>query len=140
MKTTTTAGLTHPGARKSLDTVGTCVTLFGAVSAIVLGTVAVMAATGHQVTAFMWIRAAILLAAAPLLHRMAGRAAQGSYKDFDRLRTLSSIAPVAIIAVDLIPGLCPPWYTVLQGLSAAALIAVAVLARGAALRTAFPKE
>jgi hypothetical protein len=38
--------------------------------------------------------------------------------------------------VDLVPGLRPAWYAVLQGLSALSPAAVAVLVRGAALRTA----
>ncbi|YCK35414.1 hypothetical protein ACNF49_15410 [Actinomadura sp. ATCC 39365] len=75
---------------------------------------------------------------APLIHRMTGRAAEGSYKAFDRVRTLSTVVPIAIIGVDLIPGLCPAWYAVLQGLSALALAGVAVITRGAALRAAFP--
>lgn len=114
------------------------IALFGAVSAIVLAVVAVMAFTGHEVTSFMWVRAAILLAIAPVIHRLAARAAAGSAKAFDRLRTLSTVMPIAIIGVDLIPGLCPAWYAVLQGLSGLALVAVAVLTRGSALRAAFP--
>ncbi|KAA2258686.1 hypothetical protein F0L68_22875 [Solihabitans fulvus] len=140
MATTTT---TQPGdsrTQAAFDTVRKCVTLFGAVGAIVLGTVAVMAFTGHEATPFMWIRGAILLAVAPLIYRMVVRASQGSYKAFDRVRTLSTIAPIAIIGVDLIPGICPPWYAVLQGLSTLALVGVAVTTRGSALSAAFPKQ
>ncbi|MGW2370946.1 hypothetical protein [Kitasatospora sp. NPDC001683] len=124
----------------AFSTVKKYVTLFGAVSAIVLGTVAVMAFTGHGTTAFLWIRAVILLAVAPVIHRMITRAANGSYRSFDRVRTLSTIAPIAIVGVDLIPGLCPAWYAVLQGLSALALVGVAVLTRRAPLTTAFPEQ
>jgi hypothetical protein len=95
-----------------------------------------MAFTGHTATSFMWVRSAILLVCAPLIHRMAAQASQGSAKAFDRVRTLSTITPIAIIGVDLIPGLCPAWYTVLQGLSALALLAVAFITRSAA----FPKK
>ncbi|RKT16676.1 hypothetical protein BX285_1023 [Streptomyces sp. 1114.5] len=129
MATTTTT-------RDGFTTVKKCILLFGAAGAVVLGTVAVMAATGHEASSFMWFRGAILLALTPLLHRMAGRAAGGSYRDFDRLRTVSTIMPIALIGVDLIPGLCPPWYAVLQGLSALALVAVAVLTR----TSAFPRQ
>ncbi|MFE4513593.1 hypothetical protein ACFRMQ_05230 [Kitasatospora sp. NPDC056783] len=136
---TDTAGqLDGARTRGTLDTVRTCVTLFGAIGAIVLGTVAVMAFTGHQATSFMWIRGAILFLATFLLHRYADRAARGDHRGFERLRTLSTVMPIAIIAVDLVPGLCPPWYAVVQGLSALALAAVAFLTRGAALSAAFP--
>ncbi|MFD0278336.1 hypothetical protein ACFVHB_31125 [Kitasatospora sp. NPDC127111] len=136
--TTATAQLGDSRTQDAFDTVKKCITLFGAVGAIVLGTVAVMAFTGHEASPFMWIRGAILFLVAFLLHRFTVRAAQGSYKAFDRLRTLSTIMPIAIIGVDLIPGLCPAWYAVIQGLSALALIGVAVITRGSALSAAFP--
>ncbi|MFI9593905.1 hypothetical protein [Nonomuraea sp. NPDC052265] len=138
--TATTTGLGDARAQEAFATVKKCVTLFGAVGAVVLGVVAVMAFTGQEASAFMWIRGAILLAVAPLLHRMTVRASQGSYKAFDRVRTLSAVLPIAIIGVDLIPGLCPAWYAVLQGLSALPLAGVAFVTRGAALRAAFPGE
>jgi hypothetical protein len=134
MATTATAQLDE-----AFSTAKKCVTLYGAISAIVLAMVAAMASTGHQTTTFMWIRAAILLALAPLIHRLTTRAAAGSHQAFDRVRTLSTVMPIAIISVDLIPGLCPAWYAVLQGLSALALVGVAVLTWGAAMRAAFPK-
>ncbi|QKW24532.1 hypothetical protein HUT16_28285 [Kitasatospora sp. NA04385] len=136
--TGTAAGPADARTGEVLDTVRTCLTLFGAVGAIVLATVAVMAATGHQTSAFMWVRGAILFLATFLLHRYLGRARAGDAKAFDRLRTLSVVSPIAVIGVDLVPGLCPAWYAVLQGLSALALVGVAFLTRGAVLRAAFP--
>jgi hypothetical protein len=115
--------------RTDFDTVKKCVTLFGIVGAITLGTVAVMAVIGQPATSFMWVRAAILLAAAPVLQRMAVRAARGERRAFARLRTLTVILPIAIVAVDLIPGVCPMWYAAMQGISALALVGAAVLLR-----------
>ncbi|WP_034089545.1 hypothetical protein [Streptacidiphilus albus] len=126
--------------RDAFANVRKCVSLFGAVSAIVLGTVAAMALTHHQATSFMWVRGGILLAVAPLLRRYVTKASEGSYQAFDRVRTLATIMPVALVAVDLVPGLCPAWYAVLQGLSALALVAVAVITRGTALKAAFPEK
>ncbi|WP_327090215.1 hypothetical protein OIE66_06225 [Nonomuraea sp. NBC_01738] len=125
----TTTATAHLG---TFATVKKCIALYGAVNAIVLGVVAVMAFTGHEATSFMWVRGAILLAVTPLIHRLAVRASEGSAKALDRLRTLSAVLPIAIIGVDLIPGLCPAWYAVLQGLSALALAGVAFLTRGSA--------
>ncbi|MEU8323541.1 hypothetical protein AB0C33_34690 [Nonomuraea sp. NPDC048881] len=136
--TTATTALGDARAQEALATVKKCVTLFGAVGVIVLGVVAVMAFTGGEASGFMWVRGVVLVAMAALIHRMTVRAAEGSYKAFDRVRTLSTVMPIAIIGVDLIPGLCPAWYAVLQGLSALALAGVAVITRGAALRAAFP--
>ncbi|MEV4253269.1 hypothetical protein AB0J52_08860 [Spirillospora sp. NPDC049652] len=126
--------------KDAFDAVNKYVTLFGAIGAITLGTVAVMALSGQNTNPFMWIRAVILFLAAFMLHRFTAEAARGVRKSFDRLRTLSVILPIAIVGVDLIPGVCPAWYTVLQGLSALALVAVAVLTRTRSLRAAAPAE
>ncbi|MGA5816851.1 hypothetical protein ACPC54_03145 [Kitasatospora sp. NPDC094028] len=134
------AGLRTSPAREAFDDVKKYITLFGVVSTIVLGTVAVMAFTHHHVTSFMWVRGGILLAITPLLHRYVTEASEGSYRAFDRVRTLATIMPIALIGVDLIPGLCPSWYAVLQGLSALALVAVAFITRGAALSAVFPRR
>ncbi|MEU9060671.1 hypothetical protein AB0D13_17925 [Streptomyces sp. NPDC048430] len=48
--------------------------------------------------------------------------------------------PVAIIGVDLIPGVCPPWYAVTHVVCMLPVIRVALLTRGSALRAAFPRS
>ncbi|MFI6183805.1 hypothetical protein ACIA8R_50310 [Nonomuraea sp. NPDC051191] len=138
LTTTATAPLGEARTQDAFATIKKCVTLFGVVGVIVLGVVAVTTFAGQEASAFMWIRGVILVAVAPLIHRMTVRASQGSYKDFARVRTLSATLPIAIVAVDLIPGLCPAWYAVLQGLSAPALGGVALITRGSSLRAAFP--
>lgn len=138
----TTAGTADFGSSRTQEAFNELkkyVGLFGAVSAIVFVTVAVVAFTGHTTTTFMWVRAGVLLVLAPVLSRMTARASQGSRSSFERVRTLSVILPIAIIGVDLIPGLCPVWYAVMQGLSALGLIGAAVITRGSVLRVAFPK-
>ncbi|MFJ9775653.1 hypothetical protein ACIRVF_31145 [Kitasatospora sp. NPDC101157] len=140
MAITATANLGNSRTHEVFATAKKCVALFGAIGLITLATVVVMASTGHATTPFMWIRGVIFPALAPVLLRLAGRAAEGSYKAFDRIRTLSTVMPIAVIAVDLIPGICPAWYAVLQGLSALALVPVAVLTRTKAVATAFPKQ
>jgi hypothetical protein len=57
-------------------------------------------------------------------------------RSFDRLETLTAIMPIAIIGVDLVPGICPTWYVMMQGLGALPLIAVAIFTRG---RAVYPK-
>jgi hypothetical protein len=127
-----------PRTQEAFDTVKKCIKLYGLISAITLGTVAALTLTHHQTTLFQWIRATILLAISPLLYRLATRAAQGTRPSLDRLQTLTTIMPIAIIGVDLIPGLCPAWYTTTQAISALPLIAVTILTRQ--LRTTSPKQ
>ncbi|MFG2721855.1 hypothetical protein ACGFW5_26745 [Streptomyces sp. NPDC048416] len=126
--------------RETTSTLRKGIALYGCVSAIVLATVAVMAVLGQSVTSFMWVRSLILLAVTALIHRMALDVATGSRRAYDRLSTLTVVLPIAIVGVDLVPGLCPPWFAVMQGLSALALVHAAVTIRGGALRTVFPKS
>ncbi|GAA1660552.1 hypothetical protein GCM10009765_07560 [Fodinicola feengrottensis] len=116
------------------------ITLYGVVSAIVLGAAAALTFFVDQpASAFMRIRGGILLAVAPLLVHWASQAAQDNQKSFERLRTVTSIMPIAVIGVDLIPGMCPTGYAVMQGISVLPLIGVAVMVRGPQLRAAFGK-
>jgi hypothetical protein len=118
----------------ALSLVRKLVVIYGVVSVLVLATVAAVV-TGHgSVSQFMWIRAGILLAAAPLIYLLAVRADRGETGSLDRLRKVSIVLPIAIVVVDLIPGMCPVWYTALQAGSALALGAVALLTRTGSLR------
>jgi hypothetical protein len=136
----TATAATTAAAQEAFDTIRKCVALFGAISAIVLGTAAVLAFTRHTVNPFMWVRGGIMIAVAPMLLRYVAEAQNGSRESFDRVRTLATIVPIALIGVDLIPGLCPAWYAAMQGLSALALAGVAVVMRRSPLRAAFPKK
>lgn len=98
-----------------------------------------VAATGHSVNTFMWVRAVLLPVTAYVLLRLTAAAADGSRRAFERVSTVAVIMPVAIIGVDLIPGVCPPWYAAPQALCMLPVIRVAFLTRGAALKAAFPK-
>lgn len=115
------------------ETAKKCIGIFSVVCVIVLSTVIVDAVLHGPVSTFMWVRSGILLAVAPLLHRLAVRASQGSRPSLDRLRTVTTVLPIAIVVIDLIPGVCPGWYAALQGISALSLIAVAVITRRRAL-------
>jgi hypothetical protein len=121
-------------------TVRKCIVIFGVASAVVLATVAATALAGGVVNTFMWVRAGVLLLAAPLSYRWAVRASRGAGQKVERLRTASTILPVAIVVVDLIPGVCPVWYAGMQAVSAVPLVAVAVLTRRRVVKAAFGPE
>jgi hypothetical protein len=121
---------------RAFATIKKLVIIYGVICGLVLATVAA-AVIGHgTVSAFMWIRAGILLLAAPLIYIWATRAGRRENRSLDRLRTVSLVLPIAIVAVDVIPGMCPGWYAWMQAGSALALVAVAVLARSGSLRSA----
>lgn len=103
-------------------------------SACALVAVVAVASAGQPVNTFMWVRAVLLPVVAVLMHRMAVAAARGSRRAAERVRTLAVVMPVAIVAVDLIPGVCPPWYTATQIVCMLPVIRVAFLTRTAAPR------
>ncbi|WP_329522192.1 hypothetical protein [Spirillospora sp. NBC_01491] len=113
--------------------------IYGALSAAALLAVVVVASSGHMVNTFMWVRAALLPVAAVLIHRLPLSAALGSRRAFDRVSALAVIMPIAIIGVDLIPGICPLWYAVMQVVCMLPVIRVAFIIRGSAPRAVFPK-
>ncbi|MGK5551889.1 hypothetical protein ACSNOI_09775 [Actinomadura kijaniata] len=134
-----TARLDDPRIRKSFDTARRCVTVYGVVCAVTLATVAALALGGGTTTTFMWVRAVILLAAAPVLHRMVTRAARGARRSFERVRAVAVILPIAIVGVDLVPGVCPAWYAAMQAVGALPLAGVAFLVNRPGPRAAFPR-
>ncbi|MEU6825539.1 hypothetical protein ABZ921_33420 [Streptomyces atriruber] len=120
--------------REALARAENSIKVYVALSAVALLAVVAVAGAGQQVNTFMWVRAVLLPVVAVLLHRMTGAASRGSRRAFERLRTLAVVMPVAIIAVDLIPGVCPPWYTVTQTVCMLPVIRVAFLTRSPAPR------
>ncbi|WP_330452542.1 MULTISPECIES: hypothetical protein [unclassified Streptomyces] len=135
----TTKTNTQSGTLKALAPARLSITLYGALAGAALLAVIAVAATGHSVNTFMWVRAVLLPVTAYVLLRLTAAAADGSRRAFERVSTVAVIMPVAIIGVDLIPGVCPPWYAAPQALCMLPVIRVAFLTRGAALKAAFPK-
>ncbi|GLZ75409.1 hypothetical protein Afil01_02160 [Actinorhabdospora filicis] len=94
--------------------------IHGALSA---GVLALVATGGDDVTGFMWGRSIALIIVAALLFRLAG----GTERARARLATVAVIMPIAIVGVDLIPGLCPWWYTAAQTVSVLPIVAMAIV-------------
>jgi hypothetical protein len=122
----------HPATTATLDQAAKWARVFGAWNTVVLVIVIASAIAGAAPSAFMWVRAGILVAAAPVLVRLARKASRAGGTALERLRATAGILPVAVIAVDAIPGVAPLWYAVLQGIGALLLVPVAVIAWRAA--------
>ncbi|RJL35337.1 hypothetical protein [Bailinhaonella thermotolerans] len=138
--TTPGARLGGPRLQRAFGTAKNSVKIYGALSSLALLAVIVVASAGHLVNTFMWVRAVLLPLVAVLLYRLTVSASRGSRRAFERVNALAVIMPIAIIGVDLIPGICPPWYAVTQVVCMLPIIRVAFLTRGPALRAAFPKR
>ncbi|MEE4419308.1 hypothetical protein [Streptomyces bugieae] len=137
--TAATAHLHPPRTRRAFGTAKKLVAAYGALSAAVLITVAVLALTGHQVTSFMWGRSGGVLASAAVIYWMTVLAARGTRWAYLRVRILSVLMPIVIVGIDMIPGVCPLWFALIQAVSAVPLAAAAFLSNGSQLRAAFPK-
>ncbi|WP_197085010.1 hypothetical protein [Saccharothrix sp. ST-888] len=72
------AHLHHPLTRRAFGKVEVLIAACGALSAVVLGTVVVLASTGHEVTSFMWGRASGVLASAVVTYWLTVLAARGA--------------------------------------------------------------
>ncbi|MGP3973356.1 hypothetical protein ACTWQF_04810 [Streptomyces sp. 8N114] len=131
--------LNTPRTQGAFDTAKSSIKVYGALSAAALFAVIAVSVSGHTVNTFMWVRAVLLPVVAVLIYRMTGSASRGSRRAFERVRALAVIMPIAIIGVDLIPGVCPPWYAVMQVVCMLPVIRVAFMTRGSALRAAFPR-
>lgn len=129
-----------PRVARSFDLSNKLIVIYGVAAALLLGTLVVIVVAGGQPTTFMWVRASILLALTPLLSRFAVRAEQGRMSSWARLRVVTTVLPAAIIAVDLVPGVCPTWYAAMQAVSALALVPIAFLMRRPEIRAAFADE
>jgi hypothetical protein len=132
-----TTPLDDPRVRSAFAAVKNSITVYGALGVVALAAVVVVASSGQPVNTFMWVRAALLPVIAVLVHRMAVAGSGGSRRAFERLSALSLVMPIAIVGVDLIPGVCPVWYAVLQAVCMLPVVRVAFLVRGPVLRPAF---
>jgi cytochrome bd-type quinol oxidase subunit 2 len=129
----------HP-SQAAFNTAKISIRIWGALCAIALLAVIAMFASGHTVNTFMWVRAILLPLIAVAIYRLTISASRGSRRAFDRVSALAVITPIAIIGIDLIPGVCSPWYAIMQATSMAPIIGLAFITRGSALRAAFPKK
>ncbi|MEV4583160.1 hypothetical protein AB0K16_59135 [Nonomuraea jabiensis] len=81
-----------------------------------------------------------VLASAAVTYWLTVLAARGARWAYLRVRVISIVMPVAIVAVDMIPGICPMWFAMMQAVCALAVAAAAFVVNGSGLRAAFPKE
>ncbi|WP_181019654.1 hypothetical protein [Nonomuraea typhae] len=123
-----------------MKTVKLFVAVYGALSVVVLATVVILAISGHPVTSFMWGRSGGVLASAAVTYWFTALAERGARWAYVRVRIMSVVVPIAIVAIDAIPGALPRWFVLMQVACAVAIGAAAFLVNGPRLRAAFPKS
>ncbi|MES4901307.1 MULTISPECIES: hypothetical protein [unclassified Streptomyces] len=129
----------RPNTRRTFATVKKLVAVYGAFSVAVLAVVVVLSVMGREVTSFMWGRTGGMFASAVVTYWLTVVASRGARWAYIRVRIIAVVVPVAIIAIDSIPGALPLWFVGLQIAGALALAPTAFLVNRAELRAAFPK-
>ena len=108
-----------------------------ALSAATLVAIVVMRNDSAAVNAAVWIRGSIVVASAALSVRFAAGASRGSRRALLRLRLVSGIMIVVVVAIIALPGTFPMWIKVEQGACGLILLAVAAIINGGHLRREF---
>jgi hypothetical protein len=80
-----------------------------------------------------------VLAITVTLYYFAGRAAEGYYWAYQRLRLFTIVFPIVTLVTASIPGLYPLWMTIEQVIFSLILIAVGDLLASAALKSVFTR-
>jgi hypothetical protein len=111
----------------------------GYVALSVLTLVAIVLLRDHHdiVTDAVWVRATIVVGSSLLTAAFTRQAAGGSARGYLRLRLVSAIMLVAIVAIVALPGVFPVWLRVEQAGCGVLLLGVVLLVNGARMRSAF---
>ncbi|MER6144283.1 hypothetical protein ABT174_30290 [Streptomyces sparsogenes] len=131
--------ITRPDTRRAFGTVKKLVMAYGAFSVAVLAVVVVRSVMGREVTSFMWGRACGMFASAVVTYWLTVVASRGARWAYIRVRVIAVVVPIAVVAIDSIPGALPLWFVVLQIAGALALAPTAFIVNRPELRAAFPK-
>jgi hypothetical protein len=132
--------LNHPHIQRALGKVTKFVVAYGALSVLVLIMVVILAVTGREVTSFMWGRTGGMAASAVVTYWLTVLASRGKRWAYVRVRILAVIVPIAITAIDSVPGALPPWFVAMQLAGALALVPAAFIVNRSELRAAAPKR
>jgi hypothetical protein len=88
----------------------------------------------------VWVRSSIVLATGAVMYVFAERAARGDRSAFRRLRVVSIVVPLAIVAIIALPDPFPVWMKVQQGLCGIDVAVVAVVVNRGSVRRSFAVE
>jgi hypothetical protein len=139
-RTTAEAGhVNRPSTQRAFDNVKKFVAAYGAFSVAVLVVVVVLSVMGREVTSFMWGRTGGMFASAVVTYWLTVVASRGARWAYIRVRVIAVVVPIAIVAIDCVPGALPPWFAALQIAGALALAPSAFIVSRPELRAAFPK-
>jgi len=114
----------------------------GLVSVAGLAVAAVLSAVDPiEVTWVVWLRGGVVAVASLVLMAVTGAAARGSRGAYVRLRWISILAPIGIVAILLAPDAgYPLWMKVEQAIVGVLILTMAIQLNSRAIRNAFPRS
>jgi hypothetical protein len=125
--------IVHPSFRS----VKTLVGAYLALSVLTLVAIVLLRHHASIVTPAVWVRGTIVVASALLMTAFTVRAARGSSRAYLRLRLVSAIMVVAIVAIVSLPGTFPVWLKIEQAGCGLLLIGVVVIVNRGHVRSSF---
>ena len=133
--------LDRPQTRTAFETAFRSVRLLigGYVAISVATLIAIVLLRNHhaEVTSAVWIRGIVVVASALLMTLFAKRAARGASRMYLRLRLVSAIMVVAIVAIIAVPGAFPVWMKIEQCACGILLIGVVAIVNSKPVRSLF---
>ncbi|SFJ11404.1 hypothetical protein [Amycolatopsis sacchari] len=117
-----------------MENVKKFVAVYGAFAVAVLVVVVVLSVMGHEASSFEWGRTIGMVASAAVTYWLTVLAGRGARWAYVRVRIIVVVVPIAVIALDAIPGALPLWFAATQIAGALALVPAAFLVRRAASR------
>lgn len=134
------ARLSHPQSRRVLRGVQTLTSGFLGISLLTFAAIVLLRNNPALTPPAVWIRGSIVVGSALLTAYLAALMGRGSKSGYLRLRIVSAIMLVAIVAIIALPDPFPLWMKIEQGVCGALLLGVVVLVNGKRLRSAFAKK
>ena len=131
------ARLNHPVSQQALRNVKLLVGGYLGISALTLVATILLRDNSAVVTPAVWVRGTIVVASALLTTLFAAQMARGSRGGYLRLRIVSAVMLVAIVAIIALPDPFPLWLKIEQGVCGLLLLGVVVIINGRRLRSAF---
>jgi len=133
----TEAHLNHPQSQRALRSAKLLVGGYLVISVLTLVAIIVLRDNSAVVTPAVWIRGTIVAASALLTTLLAAMMARGSRGGYLRLRIVTAVMLVAIVAIIALPDPFPLWLKIEQGVCGLLLLGVVVIINGRRLRSAF---
>ncbi|WP_223198849.1 hypothetical protein [Solihabitans fulvus] len=133
----TTESVNLPNSQSALRTVKLLVGSYLGLSALTLVAIVLLRNNTEAVNTAVWIRGTIVVLSAALMTTFVAGTARGARRAFLRLRIVSAVMVVAIVAIISIPGTFPVWMKIEQAVCGLLLIGVVLIVNGRHLRSQF---